>query len=277
MTPCLVWRSAMIEFELSNRYYTWNNQTVFLFGDWQHLWNGDKCRLFVCKRKETRVQLLESPFFASEEEIPITETVLSELKPISTKCQFCIYCEDILLPKGKFATQGWEHSKQCGLRLEMRGSYYDALDETSLIPDCPCYSDHPLTSLRQEENPKLDDFSKAVFYGFKHGVNSQFISSKCGFPNERDFLLLFDNSTSIYVIDYNEVSDSNIEYNKNVDWTIRAWCEISTGNDTAQVIRSVWDAVFFRSEGTTAICSLETQKLLFLPFGSPQGYYVLSV
>ena len=258
--------------ELSNRYYTWNNRIVFIHGNWDTLWNGGECELLVCEKKASRSHLYESPFQTTDERIPITGQVLSELKPILVKCDTCVYCRDVQIPVGRCAIGGFEHGRICDLKNEVDDRRWDIPDGIALSPDCPCFSEHPLTEMKTERNEKLDNLSKAAF----HTYNAWFVASDYGFPNEATVFSLLGESKTLYVISYNEGADTDFEYNRTVNWTIRAWCEISLENNTTQALRSIWDAVFFRSERTTAMCSLETKKLLFLPFGIPEGYYVFS-
>lgn len=246
---------------------------VFLYGNFDVLFNGGECELLVCEKKPFRTHLYESPFRTTDERIPITEQVLSELKPIPIKCDTCVYCCDERLPVGKHAVHGFEHSKNCDLKLQVNCCRNRSIpDVTSLSPDCPCFSEHPLTELKTERNEKLEQLSHAAF----HSYNTWFIASDCGFPNEGTVFSLFGDAGLLYVLDYNEYSDTDFEYNRSVEWTIRAWCEISIEGHTAHALRSVWDAVFCRSEGPGALCSPETKRLVFFPFGIPNGYYVFS-
>lgn len=259
--------------ELSNRYYTWNNKIVFLWGNQDHLLDGGECELLVCEKKAYRTHLYESPFQVTDERIPITEQVLSELKPIPIKCESCIYCRNIALSVGRYWAKGTEYSKFCELRLEVNGRSRDIPDGIALSPDCPCYTDCHLTKYSTEPNEELKKLSHAAFHTYK----AWFIRSDYGLPDETAILSLFRDSKKLYVIDYNEASETTLEENREIEWTIRAWCEIPVENDTAQTLRAIWDATFFTLEGTAAICSLEKKKLVFLPFEVSKGYYVFTV
>ncbi len=258
--------------ELSNRYYTWNDKTVFLWGNQQHLWDGGECELLVCEKNAFRAHLYESPFQTTDERIPITEQVLSELKPIPIKCKSCVYCWDIMLPVGRDGIRGFEHGKTCDLKGEVNIKARGIPDGLSLSPDCPCYTDRHLTKYRTEPNEELEKLSHAAFHTYK----AWFIRSDYGLPDEAAILSLFRDSKSLYMIDYNEISESTFEENRETEWTIRAWCEIPVENNPTQALRSIWDATFFTLEGTAAICSLEKKRLVFLPFESSNGYYVFS-
>ncbi len=262
----------MINLELCNHYYTWNNKIVFLRGDWNTLWNGGECELLICEKKPFRTHLYENPFRTTEETIQITDKVLSEMKPIPINCESCIYCQDASLPIGRYAINGWGHSKNCDLKREIIGRNRTIPDGIALSPDCPCFSYYPLTKMTTAENETLEQFSKALF----QSRQAWFIASNDGFPSENIIFSLLSESKLLYVLDYNEISDTDIEYNKKVNWSIHAWCEISTENNETYALRSIWDAVFFRSEGTAAICFLEANRLLFFPFGIPAGYYAFS-
>lgn len=258
--------------ELSNRYYTWNNRIVFMHGNWDTLWDGGECELLVCEKKAFRAHLYESPFQTTDERIPITEQVLSELKPIPVKCHLCVYCRDIRLPVGRHAIKGFEHSKKCDLKMEANGKCHSIPDGVALSPDCPCYTDHFLTKYRTESNEELEKLSHAAFHTYK----AWFIASDYSLPDEEAIFTLFPNSKSLYVIDYNENSESTLEENREINWTIRAWCEIPVENNTTQTLRAIWDATSFNYKGTVAICSLETKMLVFLPFEYLNGYYVFT-
>lgn len=248
--------------ELSNRYYTLNSRIVFLHGDWDTLWNGGGCELLVCEKKDSRAHLYESPFQVTDERIPITEQVLSELKPIPVKCKSCIYCRNIALSVGRYGAKGTEYGKFCELRLEVNRRSRDIPDGIALLPDCPCYTNCHLTKYSTEPNEELEKLSHAAFHAYK----AWFIRSYYGVPDESAIISLFHGSKTLYVIDYNEASEITLEENREIEWTIRAWCEIPVENNTTQMLRAIWDAVYFTLEGTAAICSLEKKRLVFMPF-----------
>jgi len=258
--------------ELSNRYYTWNNKTVFLWGNQDRLWDGGECELLVCEKKAIRTHLYESPFQVTDERIPITEQVLSELKPIPVKCESCVYCRDLQLSAGGYKSRKFEHSKTCDLKLEVNSRSLDIPDGTALSPDCPCYTDCHLTKYSTETNEELKKLSHAAFHTYKAWL----IRSDYGLPDETAIFSLFGDSKSLYMIDYNETSESTRKENSEIEWTIRAWCEIPVENNMMQALRSIWDAAFFTLEGTAAMCSLEKKRLVFLPFECSNGYYVFT-
>ena len=248
--------------ELSNRYYTWNDKTVFLWANQQRLWDGGECELLVCEKKAIRTHLYESPFQVTDERIPITEQVLSEMKPIPIKCESCVYCWDIQLPAGGYKSHKFEHGKTCDLKLEVNSRSLDIPDGTALSPDCPCYTDCHLTKYSTETNEELKKLSHAAFHTYK----AWSIRTAHGLPDEAAISSLFPDSKKLYVIDYNEPSEVTLEENRETEWTIRAWCEIPVENDMTNTLRAIWDAVSFTSKGTTAICSLEKKRLVFMPY-----------
>ena len=248
--------------ELSNRYYTWNNMIVFLWGNQDHLLDGGECELLVCEKKDSKTHLYESPFQVTDKRIPITEQVLSELKPIPIKCESCIYCRNIVLSVGRYWAKGTEYSKFCDLRFEVNSRSRDIPDGIALLPDCPCYTDCHLTMFRTEPNEELEKLSHAAFHTYKAWA----IRTAHGLPDETTILSLFRDSNTLYVIDYNEGSETTLEENREIEWTIRAWCEIPADNNSAQTLRMIWDAALFTYEGTAAICSLEKKRLVFMPY-----------
>lgn len=248
--------------ELSNRYYTWNDKTVFLWANQQRLWDGGECELLVCEKKAIRTHLYESPFQVTDEKIPITEQVLSEMKPIPIKCESCVYCWDIQLSAGGYKSYKFEHGKTCNLKLEVNSRSLDIPDGTALSPDCPCYTDCHLTKYSTETNEELKKLSHAAFHTYK----AWSIRTAHGLPDEAAISSLFPDSKKLYVIDYNEPSEVTLEENRETEWTIRAWCEIPVENDMTNTLRAIWDAVSFTSKGTTAICSLEKKRLVFMPY-----------
>ena len=258
--------------ELSNRYYTWNNMIVFLWGNQDHLLDGGECELLVCEKKDSKTHLYESPFQVTDKRIPITEQVLSELKPIPIKCESCIYCRNIVLSVGRYWAKGTEYSKFCDLKGEVSIRARSIPDGLSLSPDCPCYTDCHLTKYSTEPNEELEKLSHAAFHTYKAWL----IRSDYGLPDETAIFSLFGDSKSLYMIDYNEISESTRKENSEIEWTIRAWCEIPVENNMTQALRSIWDATFFTLEGTAAMCSLEKKRLVFLPFECSNGYYVFT-
>ena len=166
--------------------------------------------------------LVDDPFQTTEETIPCTDKVLSELRLIPTKCLSCVYCENIKLPVGQFGINGWKVSKQCELKVALNEGRMCLPDATALMPECSCFTKYPLVKMKEGVNDSLKKLSDLAF----HEYNAWFMASDRGFPDENVFYSLFDRTDSLFVIDFNEISDTDFDRNRSINWSIRAWCEI---------------------------------------------------